>query len=302
MARQLPGRPGAAGRRRQAGMRACAAALLCVDPDCSRASGVDSICPRCQHRDAAAKSTESQTRARMGSTDGLINLSKGHPTEDLYAHAELSKAARAAADKMDSAEFSLDYGKEGASARFAAALSGLLAEEDAAATSPSAPSRTFDLSHRLFVTNGVSHALDVVAAVLARPGDRCLTEAATYFLVFAAYTRVRAHTMARSPLLCLALVTSYSPNRSSWRRRWTSSGRTGSAWMLRQPLLTARWTSMPLRASSVMAACAARNCSTFAPSIPTQRGTHCALRTVRSSWRSPQNFSSTLLQTRCTIF
>lgn len=184
----------------------------------SRASGVDSICPRCQHRDAAAKSTESQTRARMGSTDGLINLSKGHPTEDLYAHAELSKAARAAADKMDSAEFSLDYGKEGASARFAAALSGLLAEEDAAATSPSAPSRAFDLSHRLFVTNGVSHALDVVAAVLARPGDRCLTEAATYFLVFALYTRARAHTMARSPLLCLPLVTSYSPNQYSWRQ------------------------------------------------------------------------------------
>lgn len=111
----------------------------------------------------------------------LINLSKGHPTESLYAHAELARAARAAADKMDTATFSLDYGNEGASPRFAAALAALLAEEDAAAINPAAPSK-IDLADRLFVTNGVSHALDVVAAVLARPGDHCLTEAATYFL------------------------------------------------------------------------------------------------------------------------
>ncbi len=112
----------------------------------------------------------------------LINLSKGHPTESLYAHDELARAARAAAAQMDSATFSLDYGNEGCSERFATALAGLLAEEDAGATNPAAPSAALDLSHRLFVTNGVSHALDVVAAVLARPGDRCLTEAATYFL------------------------------------------------------------------------------------------------------------------------
>jgi DNA-binding transcriptional MocR family regulator len=116
--------------------------------------------------------------------ESIINLSKGHPTESLYAHDELARAARSAAAKMEStpATFSLDYGNEGCSQRFAAAMAGLLAEEDEAAKDPAAPSVAFDLSDRLFVTNGVSHALDVVAAVLARPGDCCLTEAATYFL------------------------------------------------------------------------------------------------------------------------
>lgn len=76
----------------------------------------------------------------------------------------------------------MDYGNEGCSARFATALGSHLAEEDAAAASPAAPAANFDLTNRLFVTNGVSHALDVISAVLARPGDLCLTEAATYFL------------------------------------------------------------------------------------------------------------------------
>ena len=97
------------------------------------------------------------------------------------AHAELAAAAQRSAAKLASGEFSLDYGDE-CSPRFAAALGALLAEEDAAATDPPAPDASFDVSQRLFVTNGVSHALDIISAVLARPGDLCLTEAATYFL------------------------------------------------------------------------------------------------------------------------
>ena len=113
----------------------------------------------------------------------LITLSTGHPTERISAHAELAAASRAAAARMDSgqnAEFSLDYGDEGCSPRFAAALGGLLTEEDATAAPPAPPA--VGLRDRLMVTNGVSHALDVISAALARPGDLVLTEAATYFL------------------------------------------------------------------------------------------------------------------------
>ena len=112
----------------------------------------------------------------------IINLSIGHPTEAIYAHEEIANAFRTAASDADTRAFSMDYGEEGCSERFATALGGLLAEEDAAAVAPAAPAADFDLSNRLFVTNGVSHALDVISAVLARPGDLCLTEAATYFL------------------------------------------------------------------------------------------------------------------------
>ena len=143
--------------------------------------GTARACRAARYRQGGQGPPRSTHRSSMVSHP-MINLSKGHPTEALYAHTELARASRAAAARMDSAEFSLDYGNEGGSARFAAALAGLLAEEDAAATNPAAPSASFDLSDRLFVTNGVSHALDVISAVLARPGDRCLTEAATYFL------------------------------------------------------------------------------------------------------------------------
>jgi DNA-binding transcriptional MocR family regulator len=94
----------------------------------------------------------------------------------------LAAAAEAAALRMrqgGQAAFNLNYGRTAGEVPVLAALAQLLTRQAGGGADATASSA---LAGRLFLTNGASHALDLLCAVLTQPGDTVLVVRPTYFL------------------------------------------------------------------------------------------------------------------------
>ncbi len=101
---------------------------------------------------------------------GCIDLGIGHPSPSLLPLALLRAAA---ARRLGGEDRSfLQYGYEQGDLAFRAALAQYLEEASRVAVSP----------EHLFVSNGVSQALDLLCSLYARPGDTVLVEEPAYFL------------------------------------------------------------------------------------------------------------------------
>jgi DNA-binding transcriptional MocR family regulator len=107
---------------------------------------------------------------------GTLNLAVGHPAPSLLPAASLAAALREASSlaesESDGSSFSLSYGDEQGDARVLSVLASFL-------------SKTFHeevSSSSLFLTQGVSHGLDLALSVLTSPGDTVLVQRPTYFL------------------------------------------------------------------------------------------------------------------------
>ncbi len=101
---------------------------------------------------------------------GIIDLAVGHPGLELLP---LDLLRDAAAHRLAQGDRSLlQYGYEQGDFRFRAELAGFLGRHYASEVSPDA----------LFVSGGVSQALDLVCGLFTRPGDLVLVEEPTYFL------------------------------------------------------------------------------------------------------------------------
>jgi 2-aminoadipate transaminase len=101
---------------------------------------------------------------------GMIDLGVGDPDFALLPLDMLHRAAESCFAKADPAF--LQYGAEQGDGYFRMALAGFLG-------------RGYDFSvdpDILFVTNGISNALDLICAHFTRPGDTIFVEAPTYFL------------------------------------------------------------------------------------------------------------------------
>jgi DNA-binding transcriptional MocR family regulator len=115
---------------------------------------------------------------------GTVNLAVGHPSPALLPHAELAAATEAAAAQLragaeDPARFNLSYGRTAGEAAVTHALAAWLSRRGEGAAGGAEQPVAAD---RLFVTNGVSHAIDALCCALARPGDTVLVVRPTYFL------------------------------------------------------------------------------------------------------------------------
>ena len=101
---------------------------------------------------------------------GMIDLGVGQPGFDLLPLAMLRQAAEHRLSQGEPAL--LQYGLEQGDAYFRRALARFLSARYGTAVS----------SEALFVTNGVSQALDLVCTLFTRPGDLIFVEEPTYFL------------------------------------------------------------------------------------------------------------------------
>jgi DNA-binding transcriptional MocR family regulator len=127
--------------------------------------------------------TSGRPRCKHSAASGTLNLAVGHPSAALLPHAVLAAAAEAAALRMrqgGQAAFNLNYGRPAGEAPVLAALAQLLTRQAGGGADADAASAA--LAGRLFLTNGVSHALDLLCAVLTQPGDCVLVLRPTYFL------------------------------------------------------------------------------------------------------------------------
>ena len=108
-----------------------------------------------------------------------MNLAVGHPTPSLLPHAVLAGAAEAAAARLreGNAAFNLGYGRIAGERPLTEALAAWL-------TARGAANEAAVRADRLFVTNGVSHSLDLLCSVFTRPGDAVVVVRPTYFLAF----------------------------------------------------------------------------------------------------------------------
>ena len=100
----------------------------------------------------------------------LIDLGVGNPAPELLPLDLLRQAAEHALAQGDSAP--LQYGYEAGDSRFREALAGFLTTEYNLKTDPG----------QLFVSNGVSQALDLLCTLHTQPGDVVFVEEPTYFL------------------------------------------------------------------------------------------------------------------------
>lgn len=108
------------------------------------------------------------TQAEVSS--GLIDLALGHPSPELLP---LELLRDAAADRLGQGDRSfLQYGCEQGDPRFRTSLARFLSESYAVEVSPES----------LFVSGGVSQALDLVCSLFTRPGDLAFVEEPSYFL------------------------------------------------------------------------------------------------------------------------
>jgi len=102
--------------------------------------------------------------------DGMIDLGVGTPGFDLLAHDILRRAAEACFAKNDPTF--LQYGTEQGNGYFRIVLANFLSRGYGFPVDPST----------LFVTNGISNALDLICAFFTHPGDTIFVEEPSYFL------------------------------------------------------------------------------------------------------------------------
>jgi 2-aminoadipate transaminase len=100
----------------------------------------------------------------------LIDLGVGNPAPELLPLDLLRQAAEHALGQGDVAP--LQYGYEAGDIRFREALAAFLGEQYGQSVEPG----------QLFVSNGVSQALDLLCTLHAQPGDVVFVEEPTYFL------------------------------------------------------------------------------------------------------------------------
>ena len=113
--------------------------------------------------------TLSQTTQAEASAD-IIDLALGHPSPELLP---LELLRDAAAGRLGQGDRSLlQYGYEQGDIRFRTRLARFLSRRYSAEVGPEA----------LFVSGGVSQALDLVCSLFTRPGQRVLVEEPSYFL------------------------------------------------------------------------------------------------------------------------
>jgi 2-aminoadipate transaminase len=101
---------------------------------------------------------------------GMIDLGVGTPDFEHLAHDLLQRAAEACFAKNDSSF--LQYGTEQGHGYFRIALAEFLSRGYGFPVDPDT----------LFVTNGISNALDMICAFFTHPGDTIFVEEPTYFL------------------------------------------------------------------------------------------------------------------------
>lgn len=101
---------------------------------------------------------------------GIIDLAVGHPSLELLPLDLLRDAAAQRLGQRDPSP--LQYGYEQGDLRFRTELARFLSRGYGAAVS----------AEELFVSGGVSQALDLICSLFARPGDLVLVEEPTYFL------------------------------------------------------------------------------------------------------------------------
>lgn len=104
--------------------------------------------------------------------EGVIDFGVGQPADSILPLDLLRQAAEHRFAQADPAL--LQYGPEEGDGYFNRALADFLSTEYGEPVQP----------EQLFVTNGVSQALDLVCTLLTKPGDLILVEEPTYFLVF----------------------------------------------------------------------------------------------------------------------
>jgi 2-aminoadipate transaminase len=102
--------------------------------------------------------------------EGMIDLGVGDPDSSLLPLDMLRRAAEACFAKNNSTL--LQYGAEQGDGHFRMALSNFLSRGYGFPVDP----------EDLFVTNGISNALDLICAHFTRPGDTIFVEEPTYFL------------------------------------------------------------------------------------------------------------------------
>lgn len=102
--------------------------------------------------------------------EGMIDLGAGDPDFSLLPLDMLHRAAEACFAKNDSAF--LQYGAEQGNGYFRIALAKFLSRGYGYSVDPDT----------LFVTNGISNALDLICTQFTRPGDTIFVEEPTYFL------------------------------------------------------------------------------------------------------------------------
>ena len=102
--------------------------------------------------------------------EGMIDLGVGDPDFSLLPLDMLRRAAEACFARNDPAF--LQYGAEQGDGYFRMALAGFLSRGYGFSVDPDT----------LFVTNGISNALDLICAHFTRPGDTIFVEEPTYFL------------------------------------------------------------------------------------------------------------------------
>ena len=102
--------------------------------------------------------------------EGMIDLGVGDPDFSLLPLDMLRRAAEACFARNDPAF--LQYGAEQGNGYFRMALAGFLSRGYGFLVDPDT----------LFVTNGISNALDLICAHFTRPGDTIFVEEPTYFL------------------------------------------------------------------------------------------------------------------------
>jgi 2-aminoadipate transaminase len=101
---------------------------------------------------------------------GVIDLSIGHPAPELLPLPLVRRATRSALSSPDASM--LQYGFEQGDAGLRSSLAAFLSDGYGFPVGP----------EELFVSNGVSQALDLICTLFTRPGDRVLVEDPTYFL------------------------------------------------------------------------------------------------------------------------
>lgn len=110
--------------------------------------------------------------AQTNLTEGVINLAVGHPSLPMLPLREMEQAA-AHRFAQGNAEF-LQYGYEWGDGYLRTELAAFLTQEYRV------PVQADDL----FISGGVSQALDLICAMLTEPGDTIIVEDPTYFFSF----------------------------------------------------------------------------------------------------------------------
>lgn len=112
---------------------------------------------------------------QISTPEGFIDLGRGDPQLALLPLDLLHQAAGLRLAQSDNSF--LQYGPEQGDGYLRTALAGFLAAGDASAADP----------ERLFITSGISAALDLLCTILARAGDTVFVEEPSYFLALSIF-------------------------------------------------------------------------------------------------------------------